>query len=200
VIAPGITVDQVDHAGADCAASAGTSAGRSGRPARHVANLAVAAIASVLLLFIAAVVGGVVTRHHFEQVITGSMVPTIPVGSMVVTEQVPAGSLHAGDILVFPKPTNTSEVVVHRIAALSTGAGGSVVARTRGDANRAIDPWVISQSVHVMVQRAVYIVPALGTAVEVGRNVLVALVPALLLVALVAWSWRRFRAIARSEA
>ncbi|MBJ7608058.1 MAG: signal peptidase I [Candidatus Dormibacteraeota bacterium] len=166
---------------------------------RHGANLAAAALAAVLVLFMSATAFGVITRHHSEQVITGSMVPTIPIGSLVITEKVGVSSLHQGDILVFAKPTNATEVVVHRIAQISTASDGSVQIHTKGDANRVQDPWVITQSSHGLADRATYIVPAAGTAIAVGRSVLVVLLPSLLIVGLVAWARRQFLSMVRSE-
>lgn len=172
---------------------------RAGRGLGHAANLAAAALAATLVLVSAATIVATVTRHHLEQVITGSMVPTVPVGSLVVTEKVGVASLHVGDILVFPKPTNTSEVIVHRIVSLTTSASGSVQVRTKGDANTSQDPWVIEQGRGGLADRAVYIVPSLGTALLWGRNSLLVLLPALLMVWLMASARRRVLAIVRSE-
>ncbi|MGH7722259.1 MAG: signal peptidase I, partial [Candidatus Dormibacteria bacterium] len=126
-----------------------TVAGAGATPARtaplrgalgHAGNLAFAAFAAVLVISATVLVAGAVTRHHFEQVITGSMLPAIPVGSLVVTQQVEASSLQAGNILVFTRATNPSEVIVHRIVRVSTGSDGSILVQTKGDANRAPDP------------------------------------------------------------
>ena len=173
---------------------------RVGRGLGHAGNLAAAALAAVLVLLSATTIVATLTRHHFEQVITGSMVPTIPVGSMVVTEKVGVTSLGVGDVLVFPKPTNRSEVIVHRIVALTTAANGTVQVRTKGDANTGSDPWVIEQPRTGVADRAVYVVPGLGTALLWGRNGLVVLLPALLMVWLIASARRRVLAIVRSEA
>jgi signal peptidase I len=173
---------------------------RVGRVLGHAGNLATFALAAVLVLFIGATVIGGLTRHHFEQVITGSMVPVIPVGSMVVTEQVGVTNLRVGDVLVFPKPTNTSEVIVHRIVQLTTASNGAIQVQTKGDANTAQDPWVIQQPRNGRADRAVYILPSLGTAVVMGRNSLLVLLPALLMICLVASARRRVLTIVRSEA
>lgn len=173
---------------------------RLGRALRHAGNVAIVGLAAVVVVFISVTVVGGLTKHHFEQVITGSMVPVVPVGSMVVTEQVGVSRLHAGDILVFPKPTNTSEVIVHRIVQLTVASNGSIQVRTKGDANTAPDPWVIQQGSTGLADRAVYIVPSLGTAVMLGRNSLLVLLPALLMVWLIASARRRVMALVRGEA
>jgi signal peptidase len=170
---------------------------RIGGAVRHAANLAAAALAAFLVLVIGATVACTVTNHHLEQVVTGSMVPVIPVGSMVLTEQVAVSSLHVGDVLVFAKPTNTSEVIVHRIVQLATGRDGAVQLRTKGDANTAVDPWILQQGGHGLANRAVYVLPSLGTEAYVARASLIVLLTGLLIAGLITWSKRRFLAIVR---
>ena len=80
-----------------------------------------------------------VTGHHLEEVVTGSMQPTIPIGSLVVTEQLPAGQLQVGDVLVFPDPNDTKLTIVHRIVWLSHDQSGDVLVRTKGDYNAEPD-------------------------------------------------------------
>ncbi|MEO8898221.1 MAG: signal peptidase I [Candidatus Dormibacter sp.] len=167
---------------------------------RHGGNLAFAALATALVMFASLIVAGAVTRHHFEQVITASMVPTIPVGSLVVTEHVTASSLVVGNVLVFTKPTNVSEVIVHRIASITRASDGSILVQTKGDANHAPDPWLIKQSAAGAADRAVYVMPGLGTVASQGRSVLILLLPALLITYLVSWSRRRYRAMVGTEA
>ena len=172
---------------------------RARRVLGHAGNLGVAALAALLLIVSGATIVASLSRHHFEQVITGSMVPVIPVGSMVVTEQVAVTSLHVGDILVFPKPTNPSEVIVHRIVQLTTASNGSIQVQTKGDANTARDPWIIQQGPSGLADRALYIVPSLGTAIMLARNGLLVLLPALLIVWLIASARRRVLTIVRGE-
>jgi signal peptidase I len=171
---------------------------RIGGAIRHAANLAAAALATFLVLVIGASVVCTVTNHHLEQVVTGSMVPVIPVGSMVLTEQVGVSSLHVGDILVFAKPSNTSEVIVHRIVQLAAGRDGAVQVRTKGDANSAVDPWILQQGGRGLANRAVYILPSLGTAAYLARAGLIVLLGALLIAGVVTWSRRQFMAIVRN--
>ena len=76
--------------------------------AGHVANLAIAAALGLVTIFCAIVVGLVATGHHLEQVVTGSMQPTIPIGSMVVTEQLPAAGSRSATSWSFPTPTTPS--------------------------------------------------------------------------------------------
>ena len=130
----------------------------------HIANLALAAALGLVGIFCAIVVGLVVTGHHLEQVVTGSMTPTIPVGSLVVTQSVPVSQLQVGDVMVFPNPYDSSETIIHRIVWLSHNQQGDVLVKTKGDANSLPDNWEISRSENAEADQVIWIMPGVGTA------------------------------------
>jgi signal peptidase len=130
----------------------------------HVVNLLIAAALGLVTIFCAIVVGLVVTGHHLEEVVTGSMQPTIPIGSLVVTENLPAGQLQVGDIMVFPDPNDTKLTIVHRIVWLSHDQSGDVLVRTKGDYNALPDSWTIKRSAIADADRVIEILPGAGTA------------------------------------
>lgn len=72
-------------------------------------------------------------------VLSGSMEPTLPVGSTVVVRPTPADRIGVGDIITFtdrqPGTTET-RIVTHRVIEVLPGPAF----RTRGDANDAPDP------------------------------------------------------------
>ena len=131
--------------------------------ASHVANLAIAAALGLVTIFCAIIVGLVATGHHLEQVVTGSMQPTIPIGSMVVTEQLPVSRLQTGDILVFPDPNDTKLTIVHRIVWLSHDQSGDVLVRTKGDYNALPDQWTLKRAATAEADRVIEIIPGGGT-------------------------------------
>ena len=67
-------------------------------------------------------------------VLTGSMEPEIPVGSMVYVEEVQPEDLHEGDIVTFAQ--KDGDVVTHRVVRNRTVEGDLV---TKGDANAEDD-------------------------------------------------------------
>lgn len=129
----------------------------------HVTNLLIAAALGLVATFCAIVVGLVVTGHHLEQVVTGSMQPTIPIGSLVVTERVPVSQLQVGDILVFPNPDNGKQTIVHRIVWLSHDSQGDVLVRTKGDYNALPDNWTVSRPAASDADIVHWIIPGGGT-------------------------------------
>lgn len=89
----------------------------------------------ILILAIAACLGLTVPRFAgIEQyvVISGSMEPAIPVGSMVYSGQTDPSTLEAGDIIVFGSTEGESAPITHRVVE-NRLAEGEVV--TKGDAN-----------------------------------------------------------------
>ena len=107
-------------------------AGRVGRVGgRGAVVLAVVVLAAVSL-------GPQSGRFRTLTVLTGSMTPTIPLGSVVLVVPVPIDEVRVGDVITYAIPVDDHRVVTHRVVeVLEPG-----VVRTRGDANTADDPWV----------------------------------------------------------
>jgi signal peptidase len=76
---------------------------------------------------------------------SGSMSPTIPVGSLVIATRTPADRLHVGDVIVFERPDRPGTMVVHRIAAVEQTPTGRAFL-TKGDANGSPDAWLVRAS------------------------------------------------------
>jgi signal peptidase len=92
-------------------------------------------------------------------VLTGSMTPTLPVGTLMVSAPVEGARVAVGDIVSFARPDRPAEVVTHRVASIEVDAFGRYF-RTRGDANPVADSWRVPASGRVW--RPVAIVPWLG--------------------------------------
>src|SRR5919204_6727380 len=73
-------------------------------------------------------------------VYSGSMRPTLPVGSLAVERPAPTAAIRAGDVITFRDPYVAGRVVTHRVVALLHTPRG-LAYRTKGDANPARDPW-----------------------------------------------------------
>jgi signal peptidase I len=119
-----------------------------------------AALLLVVLAAVASVAAVLSGRYQARPVLSGSMRPGLPVGGVVVTERVPISSLKVRDVIVFHRPDNPGELVVHRIIALRHH-GADTVILTQGDNNQVRDPW------HVTLQgatayRAQFSVPWVG--------------------------------------
>lgn len=106
-----------------------------------------------------------VTDLHFETVLSNSMRPTASAGDVAITQGVPIGSVHVGDVITFYPPAS-SQAVMHRITSLRDGA-----ITTRGDANSVDDPWHVRLT-GTTGYRLVAVVPYLGWLTELQRPAL----------------------------
>ena len=75
---------------------------------------------------------------------TGSMVPTLPIGSSILVRQLRDGDqLAVGDVITF---TRGSSAVTHRIVELVVGDDGITRYQTKGDnPDNSLDPWLIER-------------------------------------------------------
>lgn len=77
-------------------------------------------------------------------VMSGSMEPAIPVGSIVVVKRVDADDVEVGDIIAFQMgESKTLHRVVDKVFDVGFFEGGSFYFRTKGDANEDPDPWIV---------------------------------------------------------
>ena len=107
--------------------------------------------AVVLLAALAALLVSVAIRTdvvRVSRVLTGSMAPTVPAGSVVASRPVEATTISPGDVVMFlpPAPFGTGGTpVVHRVTEVDR-VDGDVLVRTKGDANAAENPWTLNAS------------------------------------------------------
>lgn len=93
-------------------------------------------------------------------VLTGSMRPHLPPGTLVVVKPVDADQLRVGDVVTYQLESGESTVVTHRITSVDTRLDEKTVFTTQGDANDVPDP---AQVRPVQVRgRLWYAVPYLG--------------------------------------
>lgn len=94
---------------------------------------------SMLALLTATVVLPRVAGATPYTVLTGSMRPGMPPGSLVVTRPVAPENLKTGDAITYQLRSGEPEVVTHRIIAVSTTFKGEQLFKTQGDANPSPD-------------------------------------------------------------
>jgi signal peptidase I len=128
--------------------------------------------------------------------VTGSMEPKVPVGSLLVYEKVAPESLRRGDVVSFVKPNGDGTVTTHRIVDIGS-RDGTPVFRTKGDNNPVVDPWLIRYEAGQEPRRLAHVVPYVGHAVTAAQR---PLVRASLLVLVLGWLYVAFlRALARGR-
>jgi signal peptidase len=95
-------------------------------------------------------------------ILTGSMRPTMPPGTLVVTKPVPPAAIKVGDVVTYQLGSGEPTVVTHRVVGIGIDGKGNRLFTTQGDANHTAD----SKPVMAVQIRGVrwYYVPYLGYA------------------------------------
>ena len=91
----------------------------------------------------------------FEDLVvdSGSMTPTLPVGSVAIYRHETAAQVKVGQIILFGKPSDTGVVVTHRVYAIKNSPQGRYF-ETKGDANPAPDAWQVRARGQRLVRRS----------------------------------------------
>ena len=103
---------------------------------------ALAVISLVVLLPVAAFLVCVwLLGWQLQSVQSGSMAPTYPVGSLLVTAHLDASRVEVGMPVVFEDPGELGRLVTHRVVDVVPGT--AVAFATQGDANATRDPFPV---------------------------------------------------------
>lgn len=93
-------------------------------------------------------------------VLTGSMSPGLPAGSLVVVKPVAADEVGVGAVITYQLESGEPAVATHRVVAVETAINGDRAFVTQGDANDVADPQSVRE-VQIKGERW-YSVPYLG--------------------------------------
>lgn len=139
------------------------------RRARRSVSARITHLVSRLILLAGAVALGFVLIGFFTgwwriiPVKSGSMEPTLGIGSIVIAQPAKVEDVKEGDIIIFAAPIEGSPVTVHRVVDV-TEQDGKRLFETKGDRNNAPDPWTLQiKDTHVWKMRNN--VPKLGYAI-----------------------------------
>ncbi len=137
------------------------SPGRVARIAR-AAGTAIAAGLLILVCGLLVVTVGVpiATASDTYTVLTRSMEPGLPPGTLLVVRPVAEDSLHVGDVVTYQLHSGKPEVVTHRIVRVEASSDGTKRYITRGDANAVADASPVRAE--QVRGRVWYAVPAVG--------------------------------------
>ncbi len=114
---------------------------------RHLSRIAgwtAGLIAGLAVLLVLAYGGLIGAGYRPVAVYSGSMVPTLGVGSLAVVKPVAASSVRVGDVITFNDPFVHNRRVTHRVIRIAVKQDGTRAYWTKGDANPSRDPWTIA--------------------------------------------------------
>lgn len=114
---------------------------RSGRTpwGRVVAVISWLVMVAVTGLVLAAVVVPRLAGATPYTVLTGSMAPAYPAGTLVVVRPVDAADVRIGDVVTYQLRSGEPAVATHRVVGVGWSATGERLLTTRGDANSLPD-------------------------------------------------------------
>ncbi len=93
----------------------------------------------VVLVLAATVVIPKIAGGTTYTILTGSMRPGMPPGTMVVDRPVKADDVRIGDVITFQLKSGEPTVATHRVVGVNIAMDGTRSFTTRGDANNAAD-------------------------------------------------------------
>ena len=137
---------------------------KASRTGRRTVRLAASwtALAIAVTIFMATSLATLSGDWQLTPVLTGSMVPILPVGSLAISQKEPLSDLRVGQIALLHPPGAPQVTYVHKVVWLSRVSGATEI-RTRGVANPIDDPWTVRvASPQVYVVR--YDMPGVGYA------------------------------------
>lgn len=84
--------------------------------------------------------------YSFFHVVTGSMEPTIPKGSLIINKREEIEEIKVGDIICFRSQESymLGQTITHRVVEKKKGKDGNIYLETRGDANYASDGYYVT--------------------------------------------------------
>lgn len=153
-------------------------------------GLSAGLLALVVALAVIVIIVPHLTGSTNLTVLTGSMEPKLPPGTLLVVKPKPIDDIRVGDVVTYePNPDDAKTVISHRVISIAESTDGSRIFTVKGDANNTPDAPVHSEQVVAVLW---YAVPYLGWVNAwvggAGRGWLMP-VAAVLLLGYAAWSF-----------
>ena len=101
-----------------------------------VAWLVILSVGTVIILSVIAPRIGGGTPYT---ILTGSMRPSMPPGTLAVNRVVPIDEIGVGSVITYQLESGKPTVVTHRVVSTGFNGKGEQIFRTQGDANNAVD-------------------------------------------------------------
>ena len=117
-------------------------------------------MSAILLVLVASVLIPRLAGATPYTILTGSMKPGMPPGTLVVVKPVDASDIAVGAVITYQLTSGERAVVTHRVVAIGFDGDGNRVFRTQGDANATPDPEPV-MPVQIKGQRW-YAIPRIG--------------------------------------
>lgn len=93
----------------------------------------------VVLLGVLVIAMPALTQSTPMTILTQSMIPTYPPGTLVIVKPIDVQQIKIGDALTYQIKSGEPEVVTHRVIEINTSSNGDITFITKGDNNALAD-------------------------------------------------------------
>jgi signal peptidase len=124
----------------------------------------------VLLLAAVAVVVPRVAGAVPVTILTSSMEPSLPPGTLIVVKPVAAADIHVGDVITYQVRSGEPEVISHRVVAITHSTIRGLTFTTKGDNNASADPPVVADQVRGRVWYSIPLLGYVNSALDQGQR------------------------------
>lgn len=136
--------------------------GEKGGVLQHIGvGLSVGLLGLVILLALATVVIPKATGATPLAILTSSMEPALPPGTLIIVKPTPAEDVHIGDVVTYQFRSGDPAVVTHRVIEIKDSSAGGRTFVTQGDNNANPDTAMVPEQLRGVVW---YSIPYLGWA------------------------------------
>ena len=129
---------------------------RQNLPGRILSGTGTAMILCIIALCSLLVLPGIFGYHMYD-ILSGSMEPTMPVGSLIYVKEGKPEEVAEQDIIAFYSSLEGSGIITHRVVNNNIVSG---TFQTKGDANAKEDPTLVSYDAYI--GSVVRIIPRMG--------------------------------------
>ncbi|WP_219732637.1 signal peptidase I [Leifsonia shinshuensis] len=146
-----------------------------------------------LVLFVAAVVI-VIPRAAGATpvtVLTSSMEPTLPPGTLVVVKPKAVHDIRVGDVMTYQIRSGDPEVISHRVVGITSSTTNGLTFTTKGDNNAEADPPVVPAQVRGVVWYSVPLIGYVNSALDQSQRSWVLPAVGVLLILYAGWMFVR---------
>ncbi|MFZ0169170.1 MAG: signal peptidase I [Candidatus Dormiibacterota bacterium] len=137
------------------------SSGRAWHVVARGADLVATALLVVAVLLLSGALVAELAGYRAVVIRSGSMRPTLPVASVIVSQSVHPLLARPGDIVSFQDPALGGRLVTHRVVT-EVRHGARVDFTTKGDANRSGEHWSVATTGRIGLERVVVPIPQAG--------------------------------------
>lgn len=167
----------------------------SGRREKGVWSYIAAGVSAGLLLIVVGIAAAVIvvpwaTNSVPLTVLTKSMEPTLPPGTLVIVRPTDPANISIGDVITYQIAPGKAEYITHRVIAISRSTGGELSFTTKGDNNGVADEnAILPEQIQGTVWYSVPWIGYLNNAVGGGGKTWLVIGLAVLLFAYAGWQF-----------